>query len=67
MSKDIVEKMVDKVMLVVRTSIESFIDNDGEIAKTLAATEKEVDSIYSEYLDKLFKAPPGTKCLMGLF
>jgi len=65
MSKDLVEEMVDKAMLMVRMSIESFIDNDGEIAKTLAATEKEVDSIYSEYLDKLSKAPPGTKCLIG--
>ena len=55
MSKDLVEEMA-------HASIESFIDNDGEIAKTLAPTEKDVDSIYSEYLDELFKAPPGTKC-----
>jgi phosphate transport system protein len=65
MSKDFVEKMVDKVMLVVRTSIEALRDNDSEMARTLAQTEKDVDSIYSEYLDKLFKAPPGTKCLIG--
>jgi phosphate transport system protein len=65
MSKDLVEEMADKAMLMVRMSIESFIANDGEIAKTLAATEKEVDSIYSEYLDKLSKAPLGTKCLIG--
>ena len=65
MSKDLVEEMVDKAMLMVRMSIESFIDNDGEIAKTLAATEKEFDSIHSEHWDKLSKAPPGTKCLIG--
>jgi hypothetical protein len=36
MSKDFVEKMVDKVTLVVRTSIEALRDNDSEMARTLA-------------------------------
>ena len=52
-------------MLVVRTSMEALRDNDSEMARTLAQTEKDVDSIYSEYLDKLSKAPLGTKCLIG--
>ena len=59
------KKMMDTVMLVVRTSIEALRDNDSETVRTLAQTEKDVDSIYSEYLDKLSKAPPGTKCLIG--
>jgi phosphate uptake regulator len=35
------------------------------MARTLAQTEEDIDSIYSEHLDKLFKAPSGTKCLIG--
>lgn len=35
MSEDFVEKMVDKVMLVVRTSIEALRDNDSEMVERL--------------------------------
>jgi phosphate transport system protein len=58
------EELVERVTLMVRTSIQALRDNDGEIAKSLANIENEVDDIYSTYLDKLSNAPPGTKCII---
>jgi phosphate transport system protein len=63
-SWDLMEKMADKVTTMVCTSIKALRDNDGEVAKSLADTENEVDEIYSTYLDELSKAPPGTKCTL---
>jgi len=54
---DLMEKMVDKTLRMVRRSIEALRDNDGEMAKSLAKTENEVDKIYSSYLDTLADAP----------
>jgi phosphate transport system protein len=56
--------MAEKTLHMVRTSIEALRTNDGELAKSLATTENEVDEIYSNYLDKLSKAPPATKCIV---
>ncbi|HVP40947.1 MAG TPA: phosphate signaling complex protein PhoU [Candidatus Krumholzibacteriaceae bacterium] len=64
-SRDLLEKMAEKVVLMVHTSVDALKSNDGEMAKSLANIENEVDAIYSEYLDKLSKAPSGTKCLIS--
>ncbi|HML01819.1 MAG TPA: phosphate signaling complex protein PhoU [Candidatus Bathyarchaeia archaeon] len=64
-SRDLMEKMSEKAVLMVHTSVEALRSNDGEMAKSLATTENEVDVIYSDYLDKLSKAPPGTKCIVS--
>ena len=45
-------------------SIEALRDNDGEMAKSLAKTENEVDEIYSSYLDKLSETLPSTKSVI---
>jgi phosphate transport system protein len=58
------EKLAERVALMVRTSIQALRNNDGEMAKSLAKIENEVDDIYSTYLDRLSKAPPGTKCII---
>jgi phosphate transport system protein len=63
-SWDAMESMAEKTLRMVRTSIDALRTNDGELAKSLAATENEVDEIYSNYLDKLSKAPPATKCIV---
>jgi phosphate transport system protein len=63
-SRDLLEKMAEKVALIVHTSVEALRSNDGEMARSLANTENEVDSMYSDYLDKLSKAPPSTKCII---
>jgi phosphate transport system protein len=61
---DIMEKMVEKTLHMVRRSIEALRDNDGEMAKSLAKIENEVDEIYSSYLDKLSETPPSTKSVI---
>ncbi len=58
------EKLTDKVMLMVRTSVKALRDNDAEMARSLAKIENEVDEINSDYLDALSRAPPGTKCVV---
>ncbi|MGD0494608.1 MAG: phosphate signaling complex protein PhoU [Candidatus Bathyarchaeia archaeon] len=63
-SWDTMERMTEMTLRMVRTSIEALRTNDGELAKSLASTESEVDEIYSNYLDKLSKAPPVTKCIV---
>jgi phosphate transport system protein len=63
-SWDTMERMTEKTLHMVRTSIEALRTNDGELVKSLASTENEVDEMYSKYLDKLSKAPPATKCLV---
>lgn len=63
-STDLMEKITKKTLQMVDTSIRALRDNDGEMAKTLAKTENEVDEIYSAYLDLLSKAPPKTKSLV---
>lgn len=59
---DLMEKLIDKVILMIRTSIEALKDNSGEMPKSLAKIENEVDDMFSAYLDKLSKAPPDAKC-----
>jgi phosphate transport system protein len=63
-SWDTIEKMAEKTLHMVHMSIEALRTNDGELAKSLAATENEVDEMYSAYLDKLSKAPSAKKCLV---
>jgi phosphate transport system protein len=64
-SEDLMEKMVDKSLQMVHTSIQALKDNDGEKAKSLAELEKQVDELYYAYIDTLSKAPPSTKCLVS--
>lgn len=61
---DLMEKMVEKTMQMVRESLRALRDNNGEMAKSLAKTENEVDEIYSSYLDKLAEAPSGARNLI---
>jgi phosphate transport system protein len=63
-SWDTMERMTEKTLHMVRTSIEALRTNDGDLAKSLGRTENEVDEMYSSYLDKLTKAPPATKCIV---
>ena len=63
-SEDLLEKIVDKTVQMVHTSVQALRENDGEMAKSLAGTENQVDELYSVYLDNLSKAPPETRCLV---
>jgi phosphate transport system protein len=64
-SGNLMEEMAEKVILMVHTSIDALRSNDAELAKSLANVESEVDAMYSDYLNKLSKAPPGTKCIIA--
>jgi phosphate transport system protein len=64
-SKELMEKMAEKAMSMVRTSIEALRDNDGDLAKSLGKTENEVDSLYSDYLAKLSKTHLSAQCLIS--
>jgi phosphate transport system protein len=63
-SEDLMEKLVEKTMKMVHTSVQALRENDGETAKSLAQTENQVDALYSVYLDNLSKAAPETRCLV---
>jgi len=59
--EDLMEKIAEKTLHMVRKSIEALRDNNGDVAKSLAETENEVDKMYSAYLDLLAEAPPAAK------
>jgi phosphate transport system protein len=61
-----VEKMSQKVLDMVRTSIDSLRNHNIELAKSIGKTEQEVDEMYFGYLDKLVeKAPMTSKCTIS--
>ncbi len=47
--------MGEKVLEMVKISINSLKSHDTELAKTVSKTEQEVDKMYSQFLDKLVK------------
>ena len=55
-----ITQMSDKVLDMVRTSVDSLRSHNAELAKTLAENEKQVDQMYFEYLDKLAEKRPAT-------
>jgi phosphate transport system protein len=57
--------IAEKVSEMVHTSVSALKDNDAELAKTLAKTEKEVDQLYFGYLDQLADSSADIKCAMS--
>ncbi|MCW4017751.1 MAG: phosphate uptake regulator PhoU [Candidatus Bathyarchaeota archaeon] len=53
--QDFIRDMGEKVLLMVKTSVDSLKRLDTELAKTLTKTEQEVDDMYLQYLGKLAK------------
>ena len=61
-----IEKMSEKVLSMVRTSIDALRSHNTELAKTIAKTEEEVDEMYFGYLNRLVeKAPTTSKCTIS--
>jgi len=61
-----IEKMSEKVLSMVRTSIDALRSHNTELAKTIAKTEQEVDEMYFGYLNRLVeKAPTTSKCTIS--
>ena len=58
--------MAEKVLQMVRVSINSLKSLDPELVKTVAETEQEVDEMYFEYLGKLVeKAGVTNECTIS--
>jgi phosphate transport system protein len=55
-----IQDMGDKVLEMVRISINSLKTQNTELAKTISKTEQEVDEMYFQYLDKLVKEAHAT-------
>ncbi len=65
-TRDYINEMSEKVLLMVRTSIDSLKKQDILLAKTISATEREVDKMYIDYLNKLSKAEQANnKCVLS--
>jgi len=61
-----VREMSEKVLNMVRTSVDSLKSHDVILAKRLSETEKQVDDMYFKYLDKLVeKAPATNRCTIS--
>jgi len=61
-----IREMSEKVLSMVRTSVDSLKSHDTNLARTLSKTEKQVDSMYFEYLDRLVeKAPATNRCTIS--
>jgi phosphate transport system protein len=63
-SSDLMQKLIEKVTMMVRKSVEALKQHDAELAKTLADTEEEVDELYFAYLNQLSKMRSQSKCVM---
>jgi phosphate transport system protein len=58
--------MSEKVLLMVKISIDSLRKHDITLAKTVSQTELEVDKMYFDYLDKLIGAEQtNSKCVIS--
>lgn len=58
--KEAIREMGEKTLSMVGVSVKSLKSHDAKLAKTLAETEKEVDTMYSRYLDRLVENAPST-------
>jgi phosphate transport system protein len=64
--KESIEELSEKVMIMVRKSVDSLKSHEVKLAKTLTETERQVDKMYSRYLDVLIeKSPSTTQCTIS--
>lgn len=63
-SSDLMQKLIEKVSEMVGKSVEALKQHDAELAKSLAATETEVDELYFAYLNQLSKVHGQNKRVM---
>jgi len=63
-STNLMQEIVEKVCKMVSISIEALKEHDGEKAKTLAIIEKEVDKLYSSYLERLAEMTERNRTIM---
>jgi phosphate transport system protein len=65
-TKDYISEMSDKVLSMVKISVDSLKKQDVVLAKTISQTEREVDKMYFDYLHKLINAEhTNSKCVIS--
>jgi phosphate transport system protein len=65
-TKDYITEMSEKVLSMVKISIDSLKKQDVLLAKTISETEREVDKMYFEYLQKLINGEQtNSKCVIS--
>ncbi len=64
--QDYIHEMSEKVLTMVKISVDSLRKYDATLAKTVYEIEKQVDKMYLDYIDKLIKAvETNNKCLIS--
>ncbi|HSV49492.1 MAG TPA: phosphate signaling complex protein PhoU [Candidatus Acidoferrales bacterium] len=56
-SKEYLSEMSEKVLSMVRTSVDSLRKHDVALARTITPTEREVDKMHLEYVNKIISQP----------
>jgi phosphate transport system protein len=63
---DFIHSMSDKVLFMVKTSVDALKRHDIDLAKTITQTERVVDEMYLSYINKLANAEfKNGKCLLS--
>ncbi len=65
-TKAYIEEMSNKVLLMVRISVDSLRKHNIALAKTITPTERDVDKLYFDYLNKLInQEQANNKCVIS--
>jgi phosphate transport system protein len=65
-TRDYISEMSDKVLAMVKISVDSLKKQDIILAKTISETEREVDKMYFDYLHKLISnEQANSKCVIS--
>jgi phosphate transport system protein len=65
-TKEYIQEMSEKVLLMVKISVDSLRKLDINLAKTTSETEREVDKMYLDYLNMLIeKTQANSKCVIS--
>jgi phosphate transport system protein len=65
-TKAYIEEMGDKVLNMVRISIDALKKHDLELAKSISQSERDVDKMYLDYLQKMFgEENESSKCTLS--
>jgi phosphate transport system protein len=65
-TKDYIEEMSDKVLDMVRISVDALRKHDLELAKSISQSEREVDKMYLDFLQRLInEEQKSSKCTLS--
>jgi phosphate transport system protein len=65
-TRDYINEMSEKVLFMVKTSIDALKKQDIILAKTISETERQVDKMYFDYLHKLINGEQANnKCILS--